>query len=130
MPHPLYVPILIAGMLITGRQVAYHYPLQSLPNTPRQLKLAMDKVSRFVKSIRSLLNNHMNTLPLDMQCVERCDDPNPANHVRYEQPVWQSLNMFLGELGCTSHIIPPSSRFSPPIFLRPTHRPIPSSPSF
>ena len=36
-----------------------------------------------------------------MQCVERCDDPNPANHVVYEQPVWQSLNMFIGELGCT-----------------------------
>src|SRR6266404_1200757 len=36
-----------------------------------------------------------------MQCVERCDDPDPANHVAYEQPVWQSLNMFIGELGCT-----------------------------
>ena len=35
-----------------------------------------------------------------MQCVEQCDDPNPANHVAYEQPVWQSLNMFIGELGC------------------------------
>src|SRR5258706_5662634 len=34
-----------------------------------------------------------------MQCVEQCDGPNP---VRYEQPVWQSLNMFIGDLGCTS----------------------------
>lgn len=40
-------------------------------------------------------------MDLDMQCVERCDDPNPANHVVYEQPVWQTLNMFIGELGCT-----------------------------
>ncbi len=29
-----------------------------------------------------------------MQCVENCDDPNPRNHVLYEQPVWQTLQMF------------------------------------
>ena len=29
-----------------------------------------------------------------MQCVENCDDPNPRHHVLYEQPVWQTLQMF------------------------------------
>ena len=60
-----------------------------------------------------------------MQCVEQCDGANP---VRYEQPVWQSLNMFIGELGCTYwfylsyHIISylsihPSIYLSPPTLL-------------
>ena len=30
----------------------------------------------------------------DMQCVENCGDPDPRNHVLYEQPVWQTLQMF------------------------------------
>ena len=34
----------------------------------------------------------------DMQCVENCNDPNPANHVLYEQPVWQTLQMFRASL--------------------------------
>jgi len=36
----------------------------------------------------------------DLQCVENCDDPNPRAHVNYEQPVWQTLQMFLGEMLC------------------------------
>ncbi|KAI0268769.1 hypothetical protein BC834DRAFT_820737 [Gloeopeniophorella convolvens] len=36
----------------------------------------------------------------DMQCVENCDDPDPKRHVLYEQPVWQTLQMFLGEMLC------------------------------
>ncbi|KAG6844730.1 hypothetical protein H0H87_004350 [Tephrocybe sp. NHM501043] len=53
MPSSLYVPILLAGMILT-----------------------------------------------DMQCVENCLDPDPANRVLYEQPVWQTLQMFLGEMLC------------------------------
>jgi drug/metabolite transporter (DMT)-like permease len=34
----------------------------------------------------------------DMQCVENCDDP--QHQVLYEQPVWQTLQMFLGEMLC------------------------------
>ncbi|KAF9821685.1 hypothetical protein IEO21_00531 [Rhodonia placenta] len=41
----------------------------------------------------------------DMQCVENCADPNPANHVLYEQPVWQTLQMFLGEMLCFLPVI-------------------------
>jgi hypothetical protein len=29
-----------------------------------------------------------------MQCVENCTDPNPRNWQLYEQPVWQTLQMF------------------------------------
>ncbi|KAH0584312.1 hypothetical protein H2248_009856 [Termitomyces sp. 'cryptogamus'] len=36
----------------------------------------------------------------DMQCVENCLDPDPRNRVLYEQPVWQTLQMFLGEMLC------------------------------
>ncbi|OCH95605.1 hypothetical protein OBBRIDRAFT_788152 [Obba rivulosa] len=64
MPSSLYVPVLIAGMLITG-------------------------------SSNSLWSKYQ-----DMQCVENCDDPNPTHHVLYEQPVWQTLQMFLGEMLC------------------------------
>ncbi|RKP10160.1 hypothetical protein THASP1DRAFT_13242 [Thamnocephalis sphaerospora] len=36
----------------------------------------------------------------DMQCVENCDDPDPRNRKNFEQPVYQTLNMFIGELMC------------------------------
>ncbi|KAI6036541.1 hypothetical protein BKA83DRAFT_4164313 [Pisolithus microcarpus] len=64
MPSSLYVPILLAGMIITG-------------------------------SSNSLWSKWQ-----DMQCVENCSDPNPQNHVLYEQPVWQTLQMFVGEMFC------------------------------
>ncbi|KAF8655987.1 hypothetical protein AX16_002847 [Volvariella volvacea WC 439] len=41
----------------------------------------------------------------DMQCVENCDDPDPHNYVLYEQPVWQTLQMFLGEMLCFLPVI-------------------------
>ncbi|KAI1816017.1 hypothetical protein GGS20DRAFT_279156 [Poronia punctata] len=36
----------------------------------------------------------------DNQCVRNCDDPNPAKHIRFEQPVLQTAQMFVGEAGC------------------------------
>ncbi|KZV69675.1 hypothetical protein PENSPDRAFT_652188 [Peniophora sp. CONT] len=36
----------------------------------------------------------------DMQCVENCDDPDSSVHVLYEQPFWQTLQMFAGEMLC------------------------------
>ncbi|TBU32242.1 hypothetical protein BD311DRAFT_785770 [Dichomitus squalens] len=69
MPPSLYVPILIAGMLITG-------------------------------SSNSLWSKWQ-----DMQCVENCDDTNPARRILYEQPVWQTLQMFLGEMLCFLPVI-------------------------
>ncbi|KAM6500852.1 hypothetical protein JOM56_003866 [Amanita muscaria] len=41
----------------------------------------------------------------DMQCVENCSDPDPLKHVLYEQPVWQTLQMFLGEMLCFIPVI-------------------------
>ncbi|KAG2020860.1 integral membrane protein, variant 4 [Coprinopsis cinerea AmutBmut pab1-1] len=40
-----------------------------------------------------------------MQCVENCSDPDPSKHVLYEQPVWQTLQMFLGEMLCFLPVI-------------------------
>ena len=80
----------------------------------------------------------------DMQCVENCNDPDPTHHVLYEQPVWQTLQMFrthyissleqaflttelVGEMLCQSHTLKSSLRnpsscaicifFFPPGFL-------------
>lgn len=36
-----------------------------------------------------------------MQCVENCADPDPHNHILYEQPVWQTLQMFRASLSIT-----------------------------
>jgi drug/metabolite transporter (DMT)-like permease len=41
----------------------------------------------------------------DMQCVENCDNPDLKQHVLYEQPVWQTLQMFLGEMLCFLPVI-------------------------
>lgn len=38
----------------------------------------------------------------DMQCVRNCEDPNPKNRVYFEQPIWQTLNMFVGEFAVWS----------------------------
>ncbi|KAK2767329.1 hypothetical protein FQN53_006507 [Emmonsiellopsis sp. PD_33] len=36
----------------------------------------------------------------DMQCVRNCDSPDPKQRVVFEQPVVQTLQMFIGEMGC------------------------------
>ncbi|KAF9975007.1 hypothetical protein BGZ73_001460 [Actinomortierella ambigua] len=36
----------------------------------------------------------------DRVCVANCDDPDPKKHEHFEQPLWQTLNMFLGESLC------------------------------
>ncbi|KAG0236137.1 hypothetical protein BGW42_004021 [Actinomortierella wolfii] len=36
----------------------------------------------------------------DRVCVANCDDPDPKKHEHFEQPLWQTLNMFLGETLC------------------------------
>ena len=55
-----------------------------------------------------LAHSHYPSPSQDMQCVENCDDRNPAHHVLYEQPVWQTLQMFrayaLCALACPSLI--------------------------
>lgn len=34
----------------------------------------------------------------DMQCVENCSSADPSKRVVFEQPVWQTLQMFVGEV--------------------------------
>ncbi|KAL7780878.1 hypothetical protein V8C43DRAFT_248727 [Trichoderma afarasin] len=50
-----------------------------------------------------LLTGVCNTLVTkyqDKQCVRNCDDENPARHVFFNQPVLQTAQMFVGEMGC------------------------------
>ncbi|CDZ97168.1 Predicted integral membrane protein [Phaffia rhodozyma] len=53
----------------------------------------------------------------DMECVENCQSPNPADRLAFEQPVFQSLNMFAGEMLCLlpilyNYLASPTSPFS------------------
>ncbi|KAF9065296.1 hypothetical protein BDP27DRAFT_1229214 [Rhodocollybia butyracea] len=63
MPSSLFIPFLLAGMIITAC------------------------ISR--GATNSLWSKFQ-----DMQCVENCDDPDPSRRLLYEQPVWQTLQMF------------------------------------
>ncbi|KAK1751918.1 hypothetical protein QBC47DRAFT_364258 [Echria macrotheca] len=36
----------------------------------------------------------------DNQCVRDCDNPDPKKRAHFEQPVIQTLQMFVGEMGC------------------------------
>lgn len=36
----------------------------------------------------------------DHVCVDNCDDPDPEKRRHFEQPVIQTLQMFIGEMGC------------------------------
>lgn len=36
----------------------------------------------------------------DNQCVRNCDDPDPKKRANFEQPVIQTAQMFVGEMGC------------------------------
>ncbi|KAF3921109.1 hypothetical protein AA313_de0209642 [Arthrobotrys entomopaga] len=36
----------------------------------------------------------------DQQCVRNCSDPDPRKRENFEQPVIQTLQMFIGEMGC------------------------------
>ncbi|PWN48210.1 hypothetical protein IE53DRAFT_208121 [Violaceomyces palustris] len=63
------VPLLVAGMLLTG------------------------------------ISNSLFTKYQDYQCVENCDSPDPKARVEFSQPVWQTLQMFLGECLCLLPVV-------------------------
>ncbi|KAJ7285670.1 hypothetical protein C8J57DRAFT_1051375 [Mycena rebaudengoi] len=72
MPSSFFIPVLLGGMIITGSSNSLWSKWQAAHPFDRP--------------------------PLqDMQCVEDCDTNNP---ILYEQPVWQTLQMFLGEMLC------------------------------
>ncbi|KAF8911139.1 hypothetical protein CPB84DRAFT_1701964 [Gymnopilus junonius] len=78
MPSSLFVPFLLGGMILTGSSNSLWSKWQA---------------------------RHHPIIHNDMQCVENCNDPDPRNHVLYEQPVWQTLQMFLGEMLCFLPVI-------------------------
>lgn len=47
--------------------------------------------------ISGVCNTILNKLQ-DMTCVENCDDPKLSKY--FEQPIWQTFNMFIGETFC------------------------------
>lgn len=51
-------------------------------------------------STRSPLSLPPSFLDQDMACVKNCDNPDPRTHEHFEQPIWQTLNMFMGETLC------------------------------
>ncbi|EGG05896.1 uncharacterized protein MELLADRAFT_48630 [Melampsora larici-populina 98AG31] len=62
----------------------------------------------------------------DKQCVENCQNPDPSTHQHFEQPVWQTLNMFAGESLCliAFYLIKYTFKASKPISLH-DYQPIP-----
>lgn len=73
------IPILVALMLATG-----------VCNT----LLTKYQVRLFLSSMNTLL-----TGVKDNVCVRNCTDPDPRKHAHFEQPVIQTLQMFIGEMG-------------------------------
>ncbi|KAJ2905639.1 hypothetical protein GGI21_004146, partial [Coemansia aciculifera] len=54
-------------------------------------------------SVGMLATGTLNTLLTklqDKECIGNCSDPDPSKHEHFEQPVWQTLNMFYGEMLC------------------------------
>ncbi|KAL5036600.1 hypothetical protein BDV3_005795 [Batrachochytrium dendrobatidis] len=49
----------------------------------------------FTGTINTLLNKLQ-----DLTCVAHCDDPDKSRRHYFEQPLWQTLNMFIGEAAC------------------------------
>lgn len=49
----------------------------------------------FTGTINTLLNKMQ-----DLSCVSNCDNIDPKQRRYYEQPIWQTLNMFFGEAAC------------------------------
>lgn len=93
MPPRLYVPLLIAGMIITVCPFRYVLPLFTLTLPSRAPATPCGQSTRYVSPLHFTLIL-MCLRVQDMQCVENCDDPNPSRRVLYEQPVWQTLQMF------------------------------------
>ncbi|KAJ5679008.1 hypothetical protein N7462_007252 [Penicillium macrosclerotiorum] len=48
----------------------------------------------------TILNKYQDGVPKDMQCVRNCDSSDPNERKLFEQPVIQTAQMFVGEMGC------------------------------
>ncbi|KAF4908630.1 hypotheticall protein [Colletotrichum viniferum] len=76
------VPFLVAMMLLTGVCNTLLTKYQAGPSP---------KVDPCLKA---------NTPPQDMQCVANCDSKDPSKRSYFNQPVLQTAQMFVGEMGC------------------------------
>ena len=95
MPNRFLVHALITGMILTVRITTSLLKLCSFEfGLAGCLQLPLVQVPGNNSSAPHPELILMLRRPQDMQCVENCDDPNPKRHVLYEQPVWQTLQMF------------------------------------
>ena len=93
MPNRFYVPTLIVGMILTVR-ITLSFQTKPVPIICASGCLQLPLVEVPGKVLYSHLSTFSSFNVQDMQCVENCDDPDPKRHVLYEQPVWQTLQMF------------------------------------
>lgn len=113
----MYVAFLVAGMVVTGEHddqlslLAAHHSAQApqtpssqrypslLPHVPPADPRCSTRQAR-VPAVAGIADS-----PQDMQCVENCG----SAPVVFEQPVWQTLQMFVGEMLCAHPTIDSSS---------------------
>ena len=89
------VPALISGMILTVRTISPTLVCSSFICFIRVLVIPFGPSTRHEQSLALVFNRILTSCSTqDMQCVENCDDPDPRRHVLYEQPVWQTLQMF------------------------------------
>jgi hypothetical protein len=91
MPSSLYIPFLLAGMIVTVRPALLLSPLPLILYPGFQQLHLVQMAGKSHTFHRPSPTAHFTQ---DMQCVENCSDPNSRHHVLYEQPVWQTLQMF------------------------------------
>src|SRR6266702_1641749 len=104
------VPALISGMILTVRTVSPTLVCSSFMCFPRVLVIPFGPSTRHEQSLILFYKRILTFCSAqDMQCVENCDDPDPRRHVLYEQPVWQTLQMFRMSplFPCPRHISEP-----------------------
>lgn len=94
MPNRFLVPALITGMILTVRiTTSFQTKSVRIICAAGCLQLPLVEVpgnGLYSPSEPILILQSVQ----DMQCVENCEDPDPKRHVLYEQPVWQTLQMF------------------------------------
>ncbi|TNY23696.1 hypothetical protein DMC30DRAFT_414022 [Rhodotorula diobovata] len=81
----------------------------SAPKGPTRQVVALLVIGMLVSGCTNSLTSKFQ----DMQCVANCDAINPAKRRNFEQPVWQTATMFLGETFCLIAFTLLNSRLNP-----------------
>lgn len=85
-PSAQLIGSLVVGMLVTGCSNSLWSKVGPIPRQSSIARLTFVSTSKQWQ---------------DMQCVANCDDP--ATRKNFEQPVWQTGTMFLGECLVSSY---------------------------